>query len=253
MQIPAAFAGSFVAPEEDDSHRSLVWSPEIGGFRSRGAELAESVYMVVRPLPLEVQIRAVGDVHRYVLPGHTLEEAWSWAAAELALILGLPEVELRRPEFEIPDHRVAHHALFDASPMALEELSRWFDDAWLLLNRVRAECPEFASPVRSWPHHFDTATLLEFGRGPDGEPRTVGIGLSPGDEDRNEPYLYVAPWPRPESAPEHELPAGCWEESGWVGAVLPGRELVQGSAREQEERARAFVDAALTQARELLP
>lgn len=253
LQIPAAFGGTFVTPEPDDSHRALAWSPEIGGFRSRGAELAGSVYMVVRPLPLEVQIRAVGDVHRYVLPGHTLDEAWSWAERELGLILGRGDVSLDRPEYDIQDHRVAHHALFDASPMDLEELGRWFGDAWLLLNQLRRECPEFASPVQSWPHHFDTATLLRFGEGPEGEPRTVGVGLSPGDEQYDEPYLYVAPWPRPDGAPDHELPSGCWQEAGWVGAVLPARELIEGTGPEQEERARAFVHSALGKARELLP
>lgn len=253
VQILAAFGGTFTTPEDDDSHRTVTWSPSLGGFRSREAELAGNVFMVVRPLPLEVQIRAVGDVHRYMLPGHTLQEAWDWAERELASILGRFEVELERPEFEIPDHRVTRHALFDASPSALDELSRWFDNALLILNRVRRECPEAASAVRSWPHHFDTATLLEFGSGPDGEPRTVGVGISPGDDDRPEPYLYVAPWPRPEHAPDHELPAGCWQEIGWVGAVLPGKELVEGSGAEQEARARAFVDAALAKARELLP
>ena len=251
-QIPAAFGGTFVRPEDDDSHRSLTWSPALGGFRSRSAELAGNVYMVVRPLPLEVQIRAVGDVHRYVLPGHTLQEAWDWAERELGLLLGREQVELRRPEFEIPEHRVAAHALFDASPLDLEELARWYDDGRLLLEEVRSTCREQASPVLAWPHHFDIATLLDFGAGPDGERRTVGVGLSPGDESRDEPYLYVAPWPRPESAPDHALPAGCWQEIGWVGAVLPAGELIEGPAARQEERARAFVEAALAKARELV-
>jgi len=252
VQILAAFGGTFAEAEEDDSHRAATWTPEMGGFQSRVAEIAGPVSMVVCPFPLQIQIRAGGDLHRYVLPGHTLGEAWDWAERELAALLGRSDVELQRPEFEIPDHRVAHHALFDANPSALEELSRWYDDASIILGRVQRECPEEASPIRSWPHHFDIATLLDFGSGPDGEPRTIGVGLSPGDDGRNEPYLYVAPWPRPETTPNEELPAGCWQELGWVGAILPGGELVPGSGPEQEARARAFVDAALTQARELL-
>ena len=253
VQIPAAFGGTFVEPREDDSHRVVTWNPKLGGFQSREAEIAGPVSMVVCPFPLQIQIRAGADLHRYVLPGHTLGEAWDWAERELGVLLGRSDAELKRPEFEIPDHRVAHHALFDANPSALEELSRWFDDALMILEQVRRECQEEASPIRSWPHHFDTATLLDFGSGPDGEPRTIGVGLSPGDEERNEPYLYVAPWPRPETTPDHELPAGCWQEIGWVGAVLPGGELVEGSGPEQEARARVFVDSALSQARELLP
>jgi hypothetical protein len=136
--------------------------------------------------------------------------------------------------------------------MDLEELARWFDDGRLLLEEIRSTCREEASPVLAWPHHFDMATLLDFGAGPDGERRTVGIGLSPGDETRDEPYLYVAPWPRPETAPDHELPAGCWQETGWVGAVLPAGELIQGPAPRQEARARDFVEAALAKARELV-
>ena len=251
-QIPAAFAGRFVAPETDDSHRSLVWSPALGGFHSRGAEVAGNVFVVVRPLPLEVEIRAVGDARRYGVRGRTLQAVWEWAEEELSRLLGPEAAELTRPEFDLPEHRVAAHAPFDASLPELEELARWFGDAAVLLAAVRAAHRQRASPVRTWPHHFDMAPLLDFGAGPDGTRRTVGVGLSPGDDARPAPYLYVAPWPRPETAPEDALPAGCWQEMGWVGAVLPAEELIRGTGSEQEARAMSFVAAALGTARKLI-
>ncbi len=39
-------------------------------------------------------------------------------------------------------------------------------------------------------------------------------GASPGDENHDEPYLYVAPWTEPDPAPE-------WNAVGFTGAEAP--------------------------------
>jgi hypothetical protein len=41
-----------------------------------------------------------------------------------------------------------------------------------------------AEPIHLWPEHFDIATVLA----------EVNYGVSPGDDDHDEPYAYVAPW-----------------------------------------------------------
>ncbi len=61
--------------------------------------------------------------------------------------------------------------------------------------------------------------------------------MSPGDNEYNEPYFYVAPWPYPtKELPDISDTLGHWHENNWIGAVLPyskiiGQELIQDQIR----------------------
>ena len=57
--------------------------------------------------------------------------------------------------------------------------------------------------------------------------RTVGVGLSPGDEFVAEPYWYVNHGPETERAELPPLAAGEWFREGWTGAVLRGSALMR--------------------------
>src|SRR5262245_33674784 len=85
-----------------------------------------------------------------------------------------------------------------------------------------------------WPEHFDLAIDL----GAD-SPRTT-YGFSPGDEEHDEPYAYVAPWTA--------QPAGePWRATGFSGAELTYAELL--AAPDQRAAALEF----FTTRREALP
>ncbi len=79
-------------------------------------------------------------------------------------------------------------------------LARFFAFAWGALETLRAEAST-PSEIHLWPEHFDVAF----------DDREVTYGCSPGDENHEEPYLYVAPWNAPEPAPE-------WNAVGFTGA-----------------------------------
>jgi hypothetical protein len=144
----------------------------------------------------------------------------------------------------MPDHAIGRGAVFAPDSGAAAELTRWYDDVddllapWVTGN-------DDALPVRCWPHHFDLATILYLTRGDGraGGPQ-VGIGLSPGDENHDQPYFYVTPWPHPdERSGLPRLPAGDWRPEGFFGAVLPGSEWV-GSSDQAGTGAR-FLNAAV--------
>ena len=145
--------------------------------------------------------------------GKTLDEAYAWLGASL-------NVTLERPEYEIPAHPVGSGAVFDPDMDALAELARWYGNAYGVLAALTEAHPE-ASPIRCWPHHFDLAALITLPLA-DGErtPRTVGVGMSPGDGSYAAPYGYVTPWPYFWEEPRPELSAGQWHLDQWLGAVL---------------------------------
>jgi hypothetical protein len=117
-----------------------------------------------------------------------------------------------------------------------------------LLRAVAATEPG-AGAVRCWPHHFDIATLLDEGT-VGGVRHTMGIGLSPGDAYYPEPYFYVGPHPYPRIDALPALGAGHWRRAGWVGAALPGAEVVAaGDAAAQARLVSGFVTDAVAAAR----
>jgi hypothetical protein len=89
--------------------------------------------------------------------------------------------------------------------------------------------------VRLWPEHFDIAIEL----GSEARGVRANYGFSPGDEQHEEPYLYVGPW----SAPIDD--GDVWNGHGFPGAELSYSELI---AAESEAAAAAAFFASHRQA-----
>lgn len=252
-QLLAAFGQTLVKPRDDDSHRSATWDPRRRLFLS---DLAPGeLRLALAPAPFSVRLLSQGqEAASMELRGRTLEEAYGWLEGTVGAILGKGEVEMGRPEFEIPDHPVGEGTVFSPGSAGMAELERWFHDAHLALEALRSVEPR-ATAVRCWPHHFDIATLVVIEESEDPmEMRTVGLGLSPGDEFYAEPYWYGNAWPRPkpDALPQLEGP-GQWRTKGWVGVVFTGSHLVaSGDGPAQAGTAALFLDSALRAGLEVL-
>jgi hypothetical protein len=250
-QLAASVGHTLVPAREDFTHSSLRVEPALGALvgESFGDPAVRpgprAASLVIRRFALEV------EQLRFPLAGRILGEALDWlgraAAPELA---ALERDSLELPGFDLPEHPVAEGAAFEAPDAhALDELANWFASAAIELESVRARHPG-APPAICWPHHFDTAVLLSVEGGAASDPdeaRTIGIGMSPGDDSYAEPYWYVNPWPppRPDDLPEI-AGAGAWHAVEWVGVVLTGAELVAaGDAAAQGALLRAFLDEAI--------
>lgn len=242
-QLVSGVGFTHLEKRDDDSHPNLGWDPDadalaghaVGEFRA-----------AITPADLTLHLidSHASPLASFPLGGQSLEDGREWMAGALAE-QGLP-AHLDLPGYELPGHEVANGAAFDADPDLLAELGRWFASAHHALERVRATHPG-ASTVRCWPHHFDIATLIPV----EGEGRSVGVGMTPGDHGYPEPYWYVTPWPYPDAPDLPDLPHGHWHTEGWVGAILTGTETVAG-ADAQESRVAEFLDAAMRHARALL-
>jgi hypothetical protein len=83
--------------------------------------------------------------------------------------------------------------------------------------------------VLLWPEHFDIAMEL----GDEAAGKRANFGASPGDENHDEPYLYVGP-----SNPD--LASGePWNATGFRGAQLTYSELL--AAEDQRRTALDFM------------
>lgn len=257
-QLVGAVPLAFLDQEPDFSHANLGWNPGETTFVTRrvGSTSPIRAGLNVRDFALTILDGDDRAIERLPLQGMTLDDGYQWIA-EMMRRHGVGEIDphrLQRPAADFPDHPVGAGAAFTAgAATARHELARWYSNALLVLSEVVRDY-ENASPVRTWPHHFDIATLITLEHAEDAEStRSVGVGMAPGDSSYAEPYLYVAPWPVPRRPTLPGLDGtATWHTEGWVGTVLTGTQLVAAAEKSvQAERARAYLAAAIPAVRRL--
>jgi hypothetical protein len=237
---------------------TLGWVPQERTFVSRAVGSKSPVCFGLRVPDFSVAVLGpeFDFVDALTLEGKRLDEAYTWIAQAMNRfgVGTLEPAALRRPGEDFPDHELRSGAAFTGGDAhSRTELACWFSNALLVLSEV-AGSEEGASPVRTWPHHFDMSCLITLEGGENSEAaRSIGVGLSPGDSDYDEPYFYATPWPYPEHATLSPLAGrGLWHMAGWTGAILKGSRLVQGADGElQLERARKFLASAIPAGRRL--
>lgn len=244
-QIVATVGYSFVPPADDWSHVSLTGHIDASGYmlvsRPVAARGGFRIGLRLGDLTLVLLNEANEIRHTYALTGHTLEEGFDWLQKVTAPVTA---TALARPAHELPDHSVGKGRAFNAADReAFALLASWYTNATPTLEAF-ASSQAGAGPVRCWPHHFDIATLWAWDLDKDPEEgRSIGVGFMPGDTTYPVPYIYVTPWPHPESLPVPALNAGHWHTENWFGAVLTLEQL--GPAATQGERVRTFIEKAV--------
>ena len=257
-QAASAPARQLLEHQPDYSEQSLQWVP---GALALAQGLVNGVWPFrsgLRPSPpalvlLDAHDRATAELP---LDGRTLDELYAWLDKEVPRRVGRQLFQpLQRPGEGLPEHGVADGERFSSlDTAAFSEVGRWFANAHRLLTGVTQRHPE-AAPVRCWPHHFDIATLIALDADTHSETaRSIGVGLSPGDSGRANPYFYVTPWPYPQGRELPELEGGgVWNTEGWTGAVLETAALLRaGIGPAQAEQAERFVESAIAACRSLL-
>ena len=260
-QAIAAAGETYLAHVPDTSHTAMSWDAPLSalaGLAIPGA-LPCRVALRVRDLMLLLVDAGGREIARAALAGRTLAEASAWTARAIGLhTRSGASRPLVHPGYELPAHPLASGGRFELEPGAQAELPRWFANADRELRAFAARTPG-AGPVLCWPHHFDIATLVVLEVDAAGEAtRTIGAGLSPGDESIGEPYWYVNHWDAARDAESEPgklpaLAAGEWFTDGWTGALLLGSELVAaGPAAAQQAMLRAYLASAVEASRRLL-
>ncbi|MEM6453929.1 MAG: hypothetical protein AAF772_02430 [Acidobacteriota bacterium] len=248
LQIIAIGACRTLLPaRDDDSHTALEW--DAAGRRWLCDALPTSgLRPGLRPEDLTLTL---GDAS-FPLIGKTREDGLAWLRRQLADAGHDADAIHLDFHYEMPSHPIEAGAPFDDLRDAYAEIAAYFDDSFQLLTALRDSLPE--DPViLTWPHHFDMAMLLELGPRADDRARYIGIGMAPGDDHIDQPYLYVTPQPAPdENAALPALPHGVWQRKPFFGAILTAEDWLRGSDAEQQQRASAYLAEAVRGGRALL-
>jgi len=96
-------------------------------------------------------------------------------------------------------------------------------DAARILELFRMELQGKFTLVHLWPDHFDFS-IEWFTQNKDEQ---IGTGISPGDEQYSEPYLYMNPFPFKKNIINENLPIGKWHTSGWNGIKVEWKEMLK--------------------------
>ena len=256
MQLVAAVGEAYVRPAKDYSHSAAQWSNEHRVLIGNPTDTDPALRVGLAPAQLALVVHDDGgtELMRYMLDGSSVEESYAWLQSLIAQRLRSDPKPLARSGPELPAGPGAGADPFVLDdPPAFEELARWYGNANQLLATLRQGIPA-ATAVRCWPHHFDIALgILVDGDPAEEDSRSIGVGMTPGDDSYAVPYWYVTPWPYPESPELTELPSrGEWHTQDWVGAVLTADRLTRSSAHEQQGQAVDFVGAAVQACREML-
>jgi hypothetical protein len=208
----------------DDSHTALAWDGPQEALVSQ--PLPQGVKVGLRPATLELLFVHGGKTDGYALHGRSPSAVNEWLDAKLAGQNLKAASKVKLP-YEVPARSLVRDATVTPG---LEALARWFAAAADALHEVRGKYAHVRpgpSPVRCWPHHFDLAVLVQLEEGAHESARSIGLGISPGDEYYPQPYAYVSPYPSPKDPALPPLPPGAhWHTKDFFGAVATAKELL---------------------------
>jgi hypothetical protein len=249
LQLAAAPGATQLPKRDDDSQGTTEWLDRLQAFV--GQPLPGGLCAALRPRDLHLMLvdKDGLELAGTSLAGRTLEDGLEWLRGAIREQAGMARPpRLNLPGHELPEHKLAHGGKFEVDAAALGELARWFANADRVFQFM-ASREKQATAVYCWPHHFDAALVITLGKG-----RTIGVGLSPGDEHYRQPYFYVSPRPTPST---RRLPAlgsgGTWHRKGWTGAVLTASKLVSArGAQRQVSVTTEFLASAINASRALL-
>lgn len=242
---------AYCTPVPDDSHTSLTWDFAATALMTQ--PITPKLTMGLRINPLSLVAKTPKGNEPLSLLSRTEKDVGIWMT-DLLKEHQLEADKLNAPgPYTLPKHPLDSGLSYGlAKKEDYEELARYFSNAATLLETLKKKHSS-ASPVRCWPHHFDIATLISLDKKGGEHARSIGVGLSPGDDSYPEPYFYMSPWPYPlqSDLPSVIAPA-FWHREGFTAVILKGSDLASMDSGTQPEKAILIIDRAIMLNKSLL-
>ena len=249
-QFLASTAESLLPHKADDSHTNLGWDSQKNALVSH--PLANRFQLALEYSNFSIAIWEENLVKsRFPLAEHNQQQVYDWLQTTFTK-LGLDGSNISAIDrYAIPKHIVQEGQPFvSLSEEILRELANRRNNAQEFFVSIAPEYP-YASPIRTWPHHFDTGVYIPIRRNETHQDlNSIGLGMAVPDGSANDMYFYVNHWSKQHLQMPNPLPAlaggGQWITEGWTGAVLP-LQVVTASAKphDQQEIVQTFFDSAI--------
>ncbi|MDX1667381.1 MAG: hypothetical protein R3350_09140, partial [Saprospiraceae bacterium] len=184
--------------------------------------------------------------------GNTPADTMEWVATHVEALGGDKEQLTDIDEFDLTEYELEEDTFEVESYGHHQELARYRQNAEGILQLYASKF-EHASPVRTWPGDFDSASHIPLVKENGKAKKTIEIGLSIADEHIDEIYFYVKHALAGEEPEYDDLPAievGDWHDDEWTGAILKSSSLLEQD--EQEQAALDFFKSAIGASIELL-
>ncbi len=249
VQWLARIARSYRPAVPDDSHTALTWEASDGLFATQSIPVRSgSVRFILDAESVSLGVRSAAGA------GDTLDLSrleFAEANPRVRDFLAGAGIDAAGLRTELPyDHELPAIASLSTGKERVE-LAKYFDNFFRIL-RDRFQGEPGAGAARIWPHHFDLATLISIDNTGSEHDRSIGVGFSPGDGVFGQPYVYVTPWPYPETSALGAPPDGMrWHTEGFTALVGTAGELFVGDDSAGRRVSRG-VDAAVDICRALL-
>lgn len=241
VQFIAMVGKHFIENEQDDSHTNMEWIESEEVLAGHWVKAPKGDFRVaIRPKDLELIIydAQMKKVDECTLDGITNVQACRWLEAHLDQFGEDGDKMNLLLHYEIPDHETDEGAAYQLkNERFFAEMASYRANSNLVLKHFASQY-ENASPVRTWPHHFDNGSYIPLAFDDEGEAlRSFSIGMGIPDEASDEPYFYITTWSKGEDNAYddlEELPAGKWISDPFNGAVLQASEITRHKTAEAQ-------------------
>ncbi|WP_299117674.1 hypothetical protein [uncultured Winogradskyella sp.] len=182
-QYLATAAISFTEKKADDSHTNLGWTNH--NLVTHPFPNRDKLGLSYENFSLE-WIAQNGNKEHFLLDGKTHKDIINWISLT-SINNGITKPYSYNLHYEIPNYTIEDSYQFQlAQQNELSQLIKNRDLALDVISNV-LQSSSYKSPIRIWPHHFDTGAFFNIN-----ENLSIGIGMATPDTLINDFYFYIS-------------------------------------------------------------
>ena len=243
IQNVAAVGRLFLPESEKDEEAFLVWIPELSRIAGKWIQGEVKFRSSINPESFTVHLvdTSLTTLSSLELYGKKQGAVMVWLEEQLALLqLDTSNISLTLP-YKLPEYPQAKGKPFKPDPEAQQFLTILFHNSWLAISQTISALGIDAEPVIKPNHFYMVAVDTVKDTGDEEISACVRMGMTPGDDIMDEPYIYVNVFPFPSIKGFAPLPHGEWYEDEWVGAIYRLADIAKiDSAPEQHRSVLSF-------------